>query len=83
LPVGLLVLVRFALLRIRAHAQAHARRGGWDRGRRRRRRDDGGRLGALFAGLAQGTGTAIVCATHDPVLIEHAGSVVALGTVAA
>jgi ABC-type lipoprotein export system ATPase subunit len=30
-------------------------------------------VGALFAELAHETGTAIVCATHDPVLIEHAG----------
>ncbi len=29
-------------------------------------------VGVLFAELAQRTGTAIVCATHDPVLIEHA-----------
>jgi len=29
-------------------------------------------VGALFAELARVTGTAIVCATHDPVLIEHA-----------
>ena len=29
-------------------------------------------VGALFAELARTTGTAIVCATHDPVLIEHA-----------
>jgi len=29
-------------------------------------------VGALFAELAWATGTAIVCATHDPVLIEHA-----------
>jgi ABC-type lipoprotein export system ATPase subunit len=29
-------------------------------------------VGALFAELARATGTAIVCATHDPVLIEHA-----------
>jgi len=39
-------------------------------------------VGALFADLAQRTGTAIVCATHDPVLIEHAAIEVALGTVA-
>jgi ABC-type lipoprotein export system ATPase subunit len=38
-------------------------------------------VGALFAELAQRTGTAIVCATHDPVLIEHAATVVPLGTV--
>jgi len=29
-------------------------------------------VGALFAELARSTGAAIVCATHDPVLIEHA-----------
>jgi len=29
-------------------------------------------VGALFAELARATGTAIVCATHDPALIEHA-----------
>ena len=29
-------------------------------------------VGQLFAELARTTGTAIVCATHDPVLIEHA-----------
>jgi ABC-type lipoprotein export system ATPase subunit len=40
-------------------------------------------VGVLFAELAQQTGTAIVCATHDPVLIEHASVEVALGTVAA
>jgi len=36
-------------------------------------------VGALFAALARKTGTAIVCATHDPVLIEHAEVQVALG----
>jgi ABC-type lipoprotein export system ATPase subunit len=36
-------------------------------------------VGVLFAELAHTTGTAIVCATHDPVLIEHAGTAVALG----
>jgi ABC-type lipoprotein export system ATPase subunit len=35
--------------------------------------------GALFADLAARTGTAIVCATHDPVLIEHAHAEVSLG----
>jgi len=29
-------------------------------------------VGALFAELAASTGAAVVCATHDPVLIEHA-----------
>ena len=29
-------------------------------------------VGALFVELARETGTAIVCATHDPALIEHA-----------
>jgi ABC-type lipoprotein export system ATPase subunit len=40
-------------------------------------------VGALFADLALRTGTAIVCATHDPVLIEHAAAEVALATLAA
>jgi ABC-type lipoprotein export system ATPase subunit len=40
-------------------------------------------VGALFAELAGRTGTAIVCATHDPVLIDHAAVEVALDTVAA
>ncbi len=40
-------------------------------------------VGGLFADLALRTGTAIVCATHDPVLIEHAAIEVALGTVPA
>jgi ABC-type lipoprotein export system ATPase subunit len=40
-------------------------------------------VGVLFAELAERTGTAIICATHDPVLIEHAAIEVALGTVAA
>src|SRR5205823_6386165 len=31
-------------------------------------------VGALFSQLARETGTAIVCATHDPALIEHASS---------
>jgi ABC-type lipoprotein export system ATPase subunit len=30
-------------------------------------------VGALFAELARETGAAVVCATHDPALIEHAG----------
>jgi ABC-type lipoprotein export system ATPase subunit len=38
-------------------------------------------VGALFAELAHETGTAIVCATHDPVLIEHAGAEIPLGPV--
>jgi ABC-type lipoprotein export system ATPase subunit len=38
-------------------------------------------VGALFAELACKTGTAIVCATHDPVLLEHAGAEFALATV--
>jgi ABC-type lipoprotein export system ATPase subunit len=38
-------------------------------------------VGVLFAELAHTTGTAIVCATHDPVLLEHAGSEIALATV--
>jgi ABC-type lipoprotein export system ATPase subunit len=40
-------------------------------------------VGALFAELAAETGTAIVCATHDPALIEHARAEVPLGTLAA
>jgi ABC-type lipoprotein export system ATPase subunit len=40
-------------------------------------------VGALFAELAATTGAAIVCATHDPVLIEHARAEVPLGTLAA
>jgi ABC-type lipoprotein export system ATPase subunit len=37
-------------------------------------------VGRLFAELAATTGTAIICATHDPVLIEQARHEVALGT---
>jgi putative ABC transport system ATP-binding protein len=37
-------------------------------------------VGRLFAELAATTGTAIVCATHDPVLIEHARAEVPLAT---
>ncbi len=40
-------------------------------------------VGKLFAELAAMTGTAIVCATHDPALIEHAAAEVPLGTLAA
>ena len=40
-------------------------------------------VGALFAELAATTGAAIVCATHDPVLIEHARAEVPLGSLAA
>jgi ABC-type lipoprotein export system ATPase subunit len=40
-------------------------------------------VGALFAELARTTGAAIVCATHDPVLIEHAQDEFPLGTLAA
>jgi ABC-type lipoprotein export system ATPase subunit len=36
-------------------------------------------VGALFAGLARETGTAIVCATHDPALVEHASVELPLG----
>ena len=36
-------------------------------------------VGALLADLARRTGAAIVCATHDPALIEHAGIEVPLG----
>jgi ABC-type lipoprotein export system ATPase subunit len=38
-------------------------------------------VGALFAELASETGTAIVCATHDPVLIEQASAEIPLGAV--
>jgi ABC-type lipoprotein export system ATPase subunit len=37
-------------------------------------------VGVLFAELAATTGTAIVCATHDPALIEHAAAEVPLAT---
>ena len=40
-------------------------------------------VGALFAELARTTGAAIVCATHDPVLIEHAAMEYPLVTLAA
>ncbi|MDE3191103.1 MAG: ATP-binding cassette domain-containing protein [Acidobacteriota bacterium] len=40
-------------------------------------------VGALFAELARTTGAAIVCATHDPVLIEHARVDFPLATLAA
>ncbi len=40
-------------------------------------------VGILFADLAHRTGTAIVCATHDPVLIEQAATEIALATLAA
>jgi ABC-type lipoprotein export system ATPase subunit len=40
-------------------------------------------VGLLFSSLARRTGTAIVCATHDPALIEHAGAELALDTVRA
>jgi putative ABC transport system ATP-binding protein len=36
-------------------------------------------VGALFVRLAREHGTAIVCATHDPLLIEQVDAVVALG----
>ena len=36
-------------------------------------------VGALFAELARSTGAAIVCATHDPVLVEQADAELALG----
>ena len=39
-------------------------------------------VGRLFAELAVTTRTAIICATHDPVLIEQARHEVALGTLA-
>jgi energy-coupling factor transport system ATP-binding protein len=37
-------------------------------------------LGALFAELARTTGTAFVCATHDPLLIEQADAVLSLAS---
>jgi ABC-type lipoprotein export system ATPase subunit len=40
-------------------------------------------VGALFVELARETGTAIVCATHDPVLIEHASVELPLASLAA
>ena len=40
-------------------------------------------VGRLFTELAATTGTAIVCATHDPVLIEQARAEVPLATLAA
>jgi ABC-type lipoprotein export system ATPase subunit len=40
-------------------------------------------VGVLFAELARTTGSAIVCATHDPVLIEHAQAEFPLTTLAA
>jgi putative ABC transport system ATP-binding protein len=40
-------------------------------------------VGALFAELARSTGAAVVCATHDPVLIEHARVEFPLATLAA
>jgi energy-coupling factor transport system ATP-binding protein len=36
-------------------------------------------IGALFADLASDTGAAIVCATHDPALIDQAGARLVLG----
>jgi ABC-type lipoprotein export system ATPase subunit len=38
-------------------------------------------IGLLFAELARRTETAIVCATHDPVLLEHVATEVPLATV--
>jgi putative ABC transport system ATP-binding protein len=35
-------------------------------------------VGALLAGLARSSGAAVVCGTHDPLLIEHADETVAL-----
>lgn len=40
-------------------------------------------VGILFADLAHRTGTAIVCATHDPVLIEQAATAIDLANLAA
>jgi ABC-type lipoprotein export system ATPase subunit len=40
-------------------------------------------VGSLFAELAKTSGSAIVCATHDPVLIEHAQAEFPLVTLAA
>ena len=36
-------------------------------------------VGALFVRLAREFGAAVVCATHDPLLIEQADEVVRLG----
>jgi ABC-type lipoprotein export system ATPase subunit len=36
-------------------------------------------IGALFVRLAREHGTAIVCATHDPLLIEQADAIISLG----
>jgi len=36
-------------------------------------------VGALFAELARATGAVVVCATHDPLLIEQADEVLTLG----
>jgi ABC-type lipoprotein export system ATPase subunit len=36
-------------------------------------------VGALFARLSRGFGTAVVCATHDPLLIEQADAKLVLG----
>ena len=36
-------------------------------------------VGALFVGLAREFGTAVVCATHDPLLIEQADEAIELG----
>ena len=36
-------------------------------------------VGELFVGLARSAGTAIVCATHDPLLIEQADEMLRLG----
>jgi ABC-type lipoprotein export system ATPase subunit len=35
-------------------------------------------VGELLAGLARATGAAVVCATHDETLIEHAERVLTL-----
>jgi ABC-type lipoprotein export system ATPase subunit len=40
-------------------------------------------VGALLANLAQTSGAAVVCATHDPLLVEHADETVALRPYAA
>jgi putative ABC transport system ATP-binding protein len=38
-------------------------------------------LGALLADVARSTGAAVVCATHDPAVVEHAAAEVPLALV--
>jgi ABC-type lipoprotein export system ATPase subunit len=37
-------------------------------------------LGSLLADLARDHGTTVICATHDPLLIEQAGAELSLGS---